>query len=170
MRLPGGASRTKMPDEKLDANTPSDKIHSCHGLPTGMFGVVVCARGQSPRTRISWMMNKVGKGAWRCAGSKGDCFAVQRLKSGFVRVVDYDELGSLSRRVCKKTNAIRKTRIKTHFGDVPYKGMISIEQGAMVRTHQQTVVGIVLGVFGLWRDPMTLLEVIPLCLILASGG
>jgi len=103
----------------------------------------------------------------RCV--KGDCFAVQRLKSGFVRVVDYDELGSLSR-VCKKANAICKTRIKTHFGDVPYKEMISIEQGAMVRTHQQTVVGIVLGVFGLWRDPMTLLEVIPLCLILASGG
>ena len=89
------------------------------------------------------MMNKVGKGAWRCAGSKGNCFAVQRLRSEFVRVVDYDELGSRSR-VCKKANAICKTRIKTHFGDVPYKEMISIEQGAMVRTHQQTV----LGVFG----------------------
>ena len=56
---PAGSSRLK--DSDSLSNTPSDEIQSCQGPSTGTGGAVGW-NGWNPRTRISWMMNKDGKG------------------------------------------------------------------------------------------------------------
>ena len=56
---PAGMSRLKEFDSL--SKTPSDGIQSCQGLPTGTSGEIG-RKGWNPRTRISWIINKEGKG------------------------------------------------------------------------------------------------------------
>lgn len=62
---------------------------------------------------------------------------------------------------------------QTHLGEETYEEKIFIEEGVMVRTHKQAIARLMWRMlFSQGRDPMTVLEVQPLCLTseIQAGG
>ena len=113
------------------------------------------------------MRSAKGWNPWRIAilYVKGDSFAVEFPKSGYIGIVDENKLLDLF---------VVNTRFKgkanlTHIGKEANEESLCIEKAVMHDTHKQAIARFMLGmVFGFQGNPTAISELGPLCLALAS--